>query len=1222
MTRILTFFCLTLLTCFQIAQADVTVTFNVNMNHTIVSPSGVFVAGGTIGGPGANQLTDPDMDGIYSGSVVVPDNAFVYYIFTNGNCGDYACKEIIEGQACSDPGNFNDRSFQAGTTDMVINTCFGVCSTTTSCPMVDVTFNVNMTGETVAASGVYVTGGAAFGQPGDIPLLDPDADGIYSTTLSLPTDFRDYYTFTNGLCPDYSCKEQVGGQLCANPGHFNDRDITVGAGDMTINTCFGFCSTDGTCPTTYSATFQVDMTKEGANPAGVFMGTSIDGWTGNIQMTDPDMDGIYSVTIDGLSNGFYEYKFINGPGFCCQESVPDACNVVLGSGFQNRGVTVFNGDVVIPPVCFNFCSQTCPETVDVTFRVNMALEDTNPAGVFMGSNLDGWSGNIAMTQLNNSDIWYVTIPLAPGAYEYKFINGPGFCCQESVPDACNVVLGSGFQNRGVTVSAGVSAISLPAVCYNTCDVCPRIGCMDPTAHNFNPRAEIQVDDANTFYWDDVKFTDLSSPYCDTEVKHLGIAAETASAINLTVNTVNATTMEVIIESANADPVDFLLVNGGSGATISPEDFSVPGQIRRTLTWGTPPANITLNILWSKASFGGNWQLSPGDITIPFGIDCSSVDSETTTSNYCETDVTHFGGDPGSLIHLTITNVDATTMEVIIESADADPVDLLIVNAGSGATVSAEDFSVPGQIRRTLTWGTPPPTNVSLNVLWSKVSFGGNWQLSQGDIMVPFAASCSPGGSGTATPDYCNTEVTHFAGDPPSRIRLTISNVDASTMEVIIESADADPVDLLIVNGGSGATISAEDFSVPGQIRRTLTWGTPPANVSLNLLWSKVSFGGNWQLGVGDITVPFDADCSSAGPIPLDLPLTFDDSNINYNLLDFAGAISQIVVDPTNPTNMVVETSKVAPALSFAGTIAGANGLATPIPFTANSTKMTVRVWSPSVGIPVLLKVENSANGGISSEVIAVTTVAKAWETLEFDFSNGAPALNTNNIYDKVVIFFDFGTTYTSSCETCYDGIQNGDETGIDCGGTNPNCIACTSIVVNQVIGISPYNALGTGSIFVTVTAGSPDCNLTYSWTGPGGYTASTEDATGITVAGDYTLTATGCNGNTASVTVPVTTRPTGRGRKASIVSDAIFNVTPNPFTQETLISFNVAIEGEVSLNVYDIAGRNIATLFNGSVEAEQNYQFQFGKNLPVGTYIAALTAASGDVRHIKLVLTH
>ena len=112
------------------------------------------------------------------------------------------------------------------------------------------------------------------------------------------------------------------------------------------------------------------------------------------------------------------------------------------------------------------------------------------------------------------------------------------------------------------------------------------------------------------------------------------------------------------------------------------------------------------------------------------------------SPYCGTSVTHFGGDPNSEILLTIANLDATSMYVEIESANgSDPVDLLIVNNGSGAAISAEDFSVAGKIRRTLTWASGAPTTVDLNLLWSTQSFGGNWQLSQSDITINFADTC-------------------------------------------------------------------------------------------------------------------------------------------------------------------------------------------------------------------------------------------------------------------------------------------------------------------------------------------------------------------------------------------------------------------------------------------------------------------------------------------------
>ena len=83
------------------------------------------------------------------------------------------------------------------------------------------------------------------------------------------------------------------------------------------------------------------------------------------------------------------------------------------------------------------------------------------------------------------------------------------------------------------------------------------------------------------------------------------------------------------------------------------------------------------------------------------------------------------------------------MYVEIESANAsDSADVLIVVNGSGAAISAEDYSTPGKIRRTLTWANGAPSTVDLNVLWSIQSFGGNWQLSASDITVNFADTCA------------------------------------------------------------------------------------------------------------------------------------------------------------------------------------------------------------------------------------------------------------------------------------------------------------------------------------------------------------------------------------------------------------------------------------------------------------------------------------------------
>ena len=156
---------------------------------------------------------------------------------------------------------------------------------------------------------------------------------------------------------------------------------------------------------------------------------------------------------------------------------------------------------------------------------------------------------------------------------------------------------------------------------------------------------------------------------------------------------------------------------------------------------------------------------------------------------------------------------------------------------------------------------------------------------------------------------------------------------------------------------------------------------------------------------------------------VDLPITFQDTaSIDYALVDFGGNASSIVQDPTNPANLVGKAIKTAGAELWAGTTNGGSGLAQPVPFTAANTKMTVRVWSPDANTPIRLKVEDSANPATSVETEANTTMAGQWETLVFNFSNQVPgtaALNPANTYDKLSIFFNFGTSGAMAGEKTY-----------------------------------------------------------------------------------------------------------------------------------------------------------------------------------------------------------
>lgn len=163
--------------------------------------------------------------------------------------------------------------------------------------------------------------------------------------------------------------------------------------------------------------------------------------------------------------------------------------------------------------------------------------------------------------------------------------------------------------------------------------------------------------------------------------------------------------------------------------------------------------------------------------------------------------------------------------------------------------------------------------------------------------------------------------------------------------------------------------------------------------------------------------------SAAAPrAQIALPVTFEES-IDYELRGFEGNTSQIVADPVDASNRVVETVRSTDAATFAGTVvADVSGFAQPVPFAEGATTMSVDVWSPTAGTPVRLKLENASDGGVSVETEAKTTQAGAWETLVFDFSDeatGTANLNLASTYNKGVIFFNFGAPAPATATTYY-----------------------------------------------------------------------------------------------------------------------------------------------------------------------------------------------------------
>ena len=350
----------------------------------------------------------------------------------------------------------------------------------------NVTFTVNMANQTTSVDGVYLAGGTLFGIPGDNLMNDDDADDVWEITMAIDVEnpeFNPHYTFTNGNCADWGCKENLGGQPCGDPVNFNDRTLPTLTGDVTLMHCFAACTTDGTCPEAggpLNVTFRVNMEDE-TLLGGVYITGGFDSWCGNCsELTDGDADGVYEFTME-MNPGAHEYKFTNG-GWDGDEEVFNAtdyteCTLTTGD-FTNRLVTVAGSDpMILDIVCFNSCLD-CDgggggEMADVTFKVDMNEQTIQGPIYVTGNTVDNWCGNcVEMLDPDADGVYEVTMQLGLGDHEYKFNNGTWDFTEvmDSVADASCTLTTDEFTNRLLTVITP-TAVVLPAVCFEACDVC-------------------------------------------------------------------------------------------------------------------------------------------------------------------------------------------------------------------------------------------------------------------------------------------------------------------------------------------------------------------------------------------------------------------------------------------------------------------------------------------------------------------------------------------------------------------------------------------------------------------------------------------------------------------------------------------------------------------------------------------------------------------------------
>ena len=259
------------------AMAQVSVTFQVDMNGQTVSPDGVHVAGSfqaaagfefegvpTDWQPGTAAMIDDNSDGIYSLTVDIPAGQYEYK-FINGNIWDVN----EEVPSINQRGGGNSNRVFAVTDWHADNGGFVLPAVmfggTAEANKVALRLEVDMAavGE-LSEDGVHVAGN--FLNPDWTPgfgAMFLSANSKYGYVASVDPDVLYTYKFINGN--DWSFDEWAGEaapEECTSDGN---RTVSVAEADVSVETvCYEGCST---CAPLTEVTLRVNLSLEGGGSA-------------------------------------------------------------------------------------------------------------------------------------------------------------------------------------------------------------------------------------------------------------------------------------------------------------------------------------------------------------------------------------------------------------------------------------------------------------------------------------------------------------------------------------------------------------------------------------------------------------------------------------------------------------------------------------------------------------------------------------------------------------------------------------------------------------------------------------------------------------------------------------------------------------------------------------------------------------------------------------------
>ena len=360
------------------AVPQTAVTFTVNTANIEVGENGMYVGGGVLGNAMAYAMTDDDADGTYEVTVDLDQGLTGNYVFLNSpaNGDDWGAKEVLDGQECADPNNWNDRILPEITGDaMTIQHCFGSCESDGTCPVAPTTFNVTFSVDTanypggLGESDIVYLNGNFNGWCGDCnPMSDDDGDGIWTITMELADGDYEYKFTVNGWNSQEEFSEVVEGCTISD-GTYTNRSLTVAGEDMVLPTVYWNLCAGETPGEVYNVTFNLDATAIDVGANGMYMGGGILGGANAVAMSDDDGDGVWTVTLELSTDQIGgNYTFLNSPNdggdWGAKEDISGQ-ECADASNYNDRIVPEFSGDAEFCYV-FAVCTDgSCIEPITI-----------------------------------------------------------------------------------------------------------------------------------------------------------------------------------------------------------------------------------------------------------------------------------------------------------------------------------------------------------------------------------------------------------------------------------------------------------------------------------------------------------------------------------------------------------------------------------------------------------------------------------------------------------------------------------------------------------------------------------------------------------------------------------------------------------------------------------------------------------------------------------------